>query len=408
MIIRNGLIFGADRQFHRGSVTMKDGVITAVSYEDTANVPSGQRIMNGTANVPSERDGEDMANADEIMDAQGNYVLPGLIDLHFHGAMGYDFCDGTQEAIRSIARYEALHGITAICPATLTLPVEQLEQILQEGVRYARSPRPGDEADFVGINMEGPFISKVKKGAQNEKYILPCSVETAKRFVRAAQGYLKIIGLAPEDNPDFRDYICRMKDLVTVSLAHTNANYETAMAAFRAGAGHTVHLYNAMSPMTHRQPGAVGAVADSQGVTAEIICDGNHVHPSMVRAAFRMMGHSRMVLISDSLRAAGLGDGLMDLGGQKVRVEGTRATLVEGGNLAGSVTNLADCLRIAVRGMDIPLEEAVEAATQNPARVLGIEQQYGSLQPGKKAHVLIWKKEDLSQLAVFKSGVRIA
>ena len=255
--------------------------------------------------------------------------------------------------------------------------------------------------------MEGPFISHVKKGAQNENYILPCDPGVCEEFLQAGDGLLKIIGLAPEENPQYLSYIQAMKDKVRISLAHTNADYETAMNAFQAGASHAVHLFNAMPEFTHREPGVVGAVADNPHVTAELICDGNHVHPSVVRAAFEMIGPDRIVLISDSLRATGLGDGIIDLGGQEVRVEGTRATLVEGGNLAGSVTNLMDCMRIAVKEMGIPLEQAVRCASINPARVIGEDRERGSLEEGKRADIVLLDKETLRLKKVIKDGREI-
>ena len=412
MIIKNAQIYMTDHQFHKGDLHIADGRITRVCCGSEAG----------------------SHNDSACIDAAGCYVIPGLIDIHFHGCMGQDFCDGTEEAVQTLAEYEAAHGITAICPATLTLPVEQLCRVLQTGAQFAReqktravasrdcgeasmqadcadqkadsriqSKRPV-QADFVGINMEGPFISHVKKGAQNEAYIIGCDPAVCEEFLRAGDGLVKIVGLAPEENPEYLSYIQAVKDKVRISLAHTNAGYDTAKAAFDAGASHAVHLYNAMPELTHREPGVVGAVMDSPHVTAELICDGNHVHPAAVRAAFRMIGADRIVLISDSLRATGLGDGIIDLGGQRVKVEGTRATLVDGGNLAGSVTNLMDCMRIAVREMGISLEDAVRCATINPARVIGADADRGSLEVGKLGDVVLLKQDDLSVRCVIKEG----
>ena len=346
-------------------------------------------------------------SGEEVLDASGCYVIPGLIDLHFHGCMGKDFCDGTIEALDVIAAYEAQNGITAICPAALTLGEEELKGILRNGCAYAQRERTPQRADLIGINMEGPFISRAKKGAQNEAFIRPCDAKLCREFFEASGGLLKIIGLAPEENPDHAEYIREVKGFVKVSLAHTAADYDTAMSAIRAGACHAVHLYNAMPEMLHRAPGVIGAVRDSGGVTAELICDGQHVHPSAVRAAFDMLGAERIVLISDSLRAAGLGDGRIDLGGQEVLVEGSRAVLVSEGCLAGSVTNLLNCMREAVLHMGIPLEQAVRCASANPARVIGAEDGYGSIAPGKRGNVLLLRREDLSLQAVIKDGVRI-
>ena len=387
MIIQNGLIYNSDFHFSPGTIHIKDGFFS-----------------------------ESRDDSDEIIDASGCYVIPGLIDIHFHGCMDADFCDGTMQALHTIAAWEASQGVTAICPATLTLPAEELKKILANGAAFARrqssmqavpaEERPA-EADLIGINMEGPFISPIKKGAQNGAYILPCDSSLCLEFLNASDGLVRLIGLAPEENPDFEDYIRAVRNQVRVSLAHTNADYDTAMKAFAAGACHAVHLYNAMPEMTHRAPGVVGAVRDTPGVFAELICDGNHVHPAVVRAAFDMLSDERIVLISDSLRAAGMGDGLIMLGGQQVRVEGTRATLVEGGNLAGSVTSLMNCMRIAVREMGIPLESAVRCATANPARAIGVQDQYGFILPGRRADAVLLDRKDLRVRTVIKDGQRI-
>ena len=340
------------------------------------------------------------------MDGEGAYAIPGLIDLHFHGCKGDDFCDGNEEAIERIAQYEASIGVTAIAPATMTLPVEELKQILSVAAKYKKNGTSPKAADLVGINMEGPFISKVKKGAQDERNIILCNVEIAEQFLEASDGLVKFIGIAPEDNKDYLEFIEEMKGKVNISLAHTNADYDTAKKAFDAGANHAVHLYNAMPAFTHRAPGVVGAVYDGKHVMAEIICDGIHIHPAMVRATFEMMGADRMILISDSMRATGMPDGQYTLGGLDVKVVGKRATLVSDGAIAGSATNLADCMRTVVKEMQIPLETAIACATINPAKSLGIDDQYGSIKAGKKADIVLLK-DNLDLQAVIKDGVRL-
>ena len=222
----------------------------------------------------------------------------------------------------------------------------------------------------------------------------------------ASNNLVKFIGIAPEENENTISFIKNMKDKVNISLAHTNADYESAKAAFDAGANHAVHLFNAMPAFTHREPGVVGAVSDSEHVMAEIICDGVHIHPSMVRAAFKMMGADRMIFISDSMRATGMPDGQYTLGGLDVKVRGNRATLVSDGALAGSVTNLADCMRTAITKMGIPLETAIACATKNPAISLGIYDERGSISVGKKADILLLDK-NLTLKTVIKDGVTI-
>ena len=212
--------------------------------------------------------------------------------------------------------------------------------------------------------------------------------------------------MAPEESSNAIEFIKEVSSRVNVSLAHTNADYETAMEACKAGVNHAVHLYNAMPAFTHRAPGVVGAVFDNKEVMAEIICDGIHIHPSIVRATFQMMGADRMILISDSMRATGMPDGQYTLGGLDVKVVGKLATLVSDGAIAGSATNLMDCMRTVVKKMGIPLETAVACATINPAKSLGVEEEYGSIEKGKKADIVLLDS-DLKLTAVIKDGVKI-
>lgn len=383
MIIDNVYVFTPDKAFVKGGIILDRDKIRQVYEEKDAPQLNG-----------------------DVLDGKGCYAIPGLIDLHFHGCKGDDFCDGDKAAIGRIAEYEASVGVTAIAPATMTLPVEELEQILHTAAEYKKETKDCRKADFLGINMEGPFISPAKKGAQDARNILPCNVEICDRFLKASEGLVKFIGIAPEESEHAAEFIREVHERVNVSLAHTNADYDTAMEACRAGANHAVHLYNAMPAFTHRAPGVVGAVFDNKDVMAEIICDGIHIHPSVVRATFQMMGADRMILISDSMRATGMPDGQYTLGGQDVKVVGRLATLVSDGAIAGSATNLMDCMRTVVKKMELPLETAVACATINPARSLGVEEQYGSLEAGKKAHVVLLD-QDLELKAVIKDGVKI-
>lgn len=398
MIIKNVQVYTEEQKFVPGEIVVRGDRIaevhTAVEKETTG------------AECLEKKVSENECSEDEeiVVDGEGAYAIPGLIDLHFHGCVGADVCDGTPEALKKIAQYEASIGVTAIAPATMTLPVEELEQILRNAAAYKKTQKTGGfEADLLGLNMEGPFISPVKKGAQDEKNIVPCNVEIAKRFLKASEGLVKFIGIAPEESSEAVAFIKEMKDSVDISLAHTNADYDTAMAAFAAGANHAVHLYNAMPAFTHRAPGVIGAVADSKHVMAEIICDNVHIHPAVVRATFAMMGADRMILISDSMRATGMPDGTYTLGGLDVNVNGNRATLVDGGALAGSVTNLMDCMRTVVKVMEIPLETAVACATANPAKSLGVYDTYGSISAGKKADIVLLD-EELALKLVIKDG----
>ncbi|MCM1387144.1 MAG: N-acetylglucosamine-6-phosphate deacetylase [Bacillus sp. (in: Bacteria)] len=336
------------------------------------------------------------------------YLLPGLVDIHLHGCAGYDFCDGTKEAFRAIASYEMAHGVTTICPATMTLPEDALAnicrtcadavetEVLESGILLGEVIK--------GIYLEGPFISPEKRGAQNPAFIRAADEKMLKRLQRAAGGLIKIVAAAPEAEGAMA-CIRACRDMFRFSIAHTCADYETAREAIQAGAAHITHLYNAMPPFTHRQPGVIGAAADEEQTMAELICDGVHIHPSVVRSTFQWFGAQRMVLISDSMMAAGMEDGEYALGGQPVRVKGNLALLSDG-TIAGSVTNLYDCMRMAVQ-MGVPKEDALRAASYNPAVAVGLENECGSLRAGKKADILITDEKFVLR-GVIKGGRKLA
>ena len=368
MIIDNVYVFTPDKAFVKGGIILDGDKIRQVYEEKDVPQLSG-----------------------DVLDGKGCYAIPGLIDLHFHGCKGDDFCDGDKAAIGRIAEYEASVGVTAIAPATMTLPVEELEQILHTAAEYKKETKDCRKADFLGINMEGPFISPAKKGAQDARNILPCNVEICDRFLKASEGLVKFIGIAPEESEHAAEFIREVHERVNVSLAHTNADYDTAMEACRAGANHAVHLYNAMPAFTHRAPGVVGAVFDSKDVMAEIICDGIHIHPATVRNTFRLFGDSRVILISDSMMATGMENGKYELGGQEVTMKDRKATLADG-TIAGSATCLFDCMK-SVISMGVSEREAILAATANPARSIGIFDEVGSLTPGKRADIVLADEE---------------
>ena len=325
----------------------------------------------------------EIPDEEERLDVSGCIVSPGLIDLHFHGCMGSDLCDATPEALHAIASYEASRGVTAICPATMAYPEERLDAVMAQVAAFA--PAAG-ESSLVGVNLEGSFISPVRVGAQNPAFVQRCDVSMMHRLQETAHGLIKIVAVAPEE-PGALEFVREISGEVRASLAHTCADYVCAAEAFDAGARHLTHLFNAMPPLHHREPGPIGAAVERDDVTPELIADGVHVHPAMVRLAFDLFGASRMILVSDSMRACGMGDGVYDLGGQEVHVEGARATLADG-TLAGSVTDLAACVRIATREMGIPLESVLLAATANPARVLGVDGERGSIEAGKLADLV--------------------
>lgn len=345
--------------------------------------------------VIAERTGDD-----RVLDASGCYVLPGLIDLHFHGCKGEDFSDASLAGLQIMADYELSQGVTYICPAGMTLPEDRLIAMCETAVRHQAGAVRG--AELVGVNLEGPFLSEGKKGAQNSAYLRDPDVEMLSRLQKAAGGLIKLVTVAPEQPGGIEFIRTAAQSGITVSVGHTMADYGVARSAFSAGARQVTHLFNAMPAFTHRAPGVVGAAFDHPEVRVELICDGVHLHESVVRAAFHLFGPERVILISDTMRAAGMPDGNYTLGGQDATVTGKLAALADG-TIAGSATNLMDCLRTAV-SFGIPLKDAVRAATFNPARALHLQHRIGSLVPGLDASVVLLEKRNLSLRAVVFRG----
>ena len=372
MIVRNAKVFTDGCRFVEKDLVIRDG-----------------RIVFGAAPRADE----------EIVDAGGAYALPGLVDIHFHGAVGHDFCDADEAGLQAIADFEASKGVLAICPATMTFNEEILNGIMD----VAAAHRNGRGADLVGINMEGPYISPSKVGAQNPKYVMGADAGMFRRLQARSGGLIKLVDVAPEE-PGNLDFIRACHDEARISIAHTCADYDTAKAAFAAGASHMTHLYNAMPGITHRAPGPIIAALE-EGAEVELITDGIHIHPAMVRFTFNTFGDDHVILIADSMMACGLPDGQYSLGGQAVTVKGALATLTEHpGTIAGSATCLYDCMRHAVLDMGVPLASAVRAATLNPARSIGIDADYGSLEPGRWGNVVL-ADEQLNIQKVIQKGV---
>ena len=379
MIIKNAYVYTIEEGFVK-----KDTVIENGYFSEGSRAPQA---------------------GEAVIDAKENYLIPGLVDVHFHGCAGYDFSDGTPEAMAAIGDYELRSDVTAICPAAMTLSEEMLQGICETAYAYASDDPSESRGRMVsrlcGIHLEGPFISAEKKGAQNPAYIREPDRGMFRRLQEAAHGLVRLITIAPE-TAHAMDFIRELHDQVHISLGHTTSDYDTAHQAFALGADHVTHCFNAMPGFTHRAPGVIGAAADAVHVMPELICDGVHVHPSAVRAAFTLLGGDRMILISDSMLATGMADGAYTLGGLDVDVKGNRATLADG-TLAGSVTNLMDCMRTAV-SMGIPLETAVRCATYNPAKSIGAESLYGRIAAGAYGDCVLLSRTGLSVQNVILGG----
>lgn len=356
MIIKNGAVFQEDGTYKIQDIYIKDHKIVESPEE---------------------------AGGGEVIDAKGLKVLPGFIDVHSHGAFGHDFSDADAEGLKTVLKYEKEHGITSYCPTSMTLPIDRLKEIFATAKEAGEMP---DGARIAGINMEGPFLDPKRKGAHVEEYIIPADAEFFRECNRLSGGKIRLVTLAA-DRPGAMDFIDEVKDEVVISLGHTSADYETASEAFKRGASQVTHLYNAMPPLSHREPGVIGAAMDAKNCMVELISDGIHIHPSVVRATFKMFGRDRVVLISDSMMATGMPNGTYELGGQLVTMKDKRATL-ENGTIAGSATNLFDCVKKAI-SFGVPEGDAVLAATVNPAKSIGIFGEVGSVTPGKEADLLL-------------------
>ena len=377
MRYNNAYIFQGEEGFVRGGLRVADGRIAEVIREDAAS----QR------NIGSQAAAE-LPAPEEETDLEGMYVIPGLIDIHSHGNSGYDFSDGNAEGVREMGRYYARHGITSFAPTSMTLPYDRLETAFLTAGSY-REDWDGASSRLAGIHMEGPFFSEKKKGAQNSAYLRLPDADAVTRLQKACGGLIRIVDVAPE-LPGTEEFIKEVSLYCRVSLAHTDASYEDAVRAFDAGASHVTHLFNAMPSLHHREPGVIGAAGEREKVTAELICDGLHVHPSVIRLAFKVFA-GRICLISDSLRCCGMPEGEYELGGQTVYLRDGQARLADG-TLAGAVSNLFDDMVNAIR-FGIPLEQAVMAATINPARAIGADHETGSLEAGKMADFVVFDKE---------------
>lgn len=345
------------------------------------------------------RVGKDLPRKEEdlAVDCAGSYtVVPGFVDVHIHGCAGADTCDATREALEAMAAFLLAHGVTSFCPTTMTTSRETIQAALLAAKDMMDHPIEGG-ARVVGVNMEGPFIAKERKGAQKEEDILPPDFPLFQRFYEESGGIVRLVDVAPEQ-PGGLDFVEKASQLCTVSIAHTTADYDQAKAAFDKGATHATHLFNAMSGLHHRKPGVVGAVFDDSRVRGELICDGFHIHPAVLRAAFRLLG-DRALIVSDSMRANGMPEGeAFDLGGQMVTVHQGKALLPDG-TIAGSVTNLHQEIKNLV-SFGVPFEQAVKAATLLPARAIGLDGEIGSIAPGKRADLVVLD-ENLDIAAVY-------
>lgn len=334
----------------------------------------------------------------ETIDAEGALVLPGLIDMHIHGYLGEDASDGSFEGIRTMAEGVAKNGVTGFLPTTMTVSYAELRAAFDQVRRgMAESMKPDWKgAQVLGVNAEGPFICPAKKGAQAGEHIRPGDAA----FLKENLDVIRVFTIAPE-MPGNMDCIREMAGKVLISMGHTSANYDQAHAAIEAGVRHVTHLFNAQTGLLHRDPGVVGAALTDERVSAELIADTFHVSRHLFPLVAKMKGEN-LVLITDCTRAGGLDDGEYTLGGQPIFVKGIECRLADG-TIAGSVLKLNQAVRNLLENTNLALWEAVNAASLNPARRIGVSDRKGSLEPGKDADIAICDR-NFNVLRTIRSG----
>jgi len=318
---------------------------------------------------------------------RGEYIVPGFIDIHCHGGNGYDTMDSTQDALEEISKFKAKNGCTGFLATTVTSSIKDTAKVLENVNQYSKQfTKKG--AEILGIHLEGPFINVMQKGAQREDLIIPLSVEAMEKFIEKSGGLIKIATYAPELDTDFKFTSFLSSKGIIPSVGHSSADYKTIISAIKFGLKSSSHIFNQMKGIHHREPGTVGAILTEENLFAEIIADCIHIHPAIVNLLVKAKGVDKIIIITDAMRAAGLQDGIYDLGGLKVIVKNSEARL-ESGNLAGSTLIMSKAVKNMIEKMRISIEKSVRMASLNPAQLLGLDKDRGSLTPGKRADIVV-------------------
>ncbi|MTI65525.1 MAG: N-acetylglucosamine-6-phosphate deacetylase [Firmicutes bacterium] len=327
-------------------------------------------------------------NFDKIINVGNKYLSPGFIDIHNHGNSGYDTMNSTFKAIDSIAKFHLKNGVTGFLPTTMTASYKKIKEAIKNVADFIED-KQNKNSQVLGLYVEGPYFSQIKKGAQPTKYIKNPDIEEVEKLIKISNGNIKVVALAPELPGSLETISYLKKRGITVSTGHTNATYSQTKVGIERGITQATHLYNGMREFSHREPGVLGAILTDERVACEIICDRIHLHDAAIKIAVKMKNINDIILISDAMMATGLKDGEYTLGSQKVIVKNGEARL-SSGNLAGSTLTLNKAVYNMVHFVDIPLKDAVRMATLNPARSLGVNKRKGSIEIGKDADLIIF------------------
>ena len=372
-----------------GKIVLPDGVVCDkhLVFDDASG-----KICGLADKLPEDAD---------VIDAKGNYIAPGLVDIHIHGYLGEDTSDAKPEGIRKMAYGVAENGVTAFLPTTMTVEKEQIVAALNAVRSLKEESKCWGGAEILGVHAEGPFINPSKKGAQAEENILVPDAD----FIIENEDIIKIVTLAPEMDEGHKciKKLAESSD-VLVSMGHTDAKFEEAMSAAKDGVNHATHLFNAMSALAHRNPGVVGAALASDNVSAEVIADTFHINPGLYSIVAKVKG-DKMVLITDCTRAGGMPDGEYDLGGQPIFLKGIECRLADG-TIAGSVLKLNNAVRNVLQHTALPVHEVFKMASLNPAKAIKLDGRLGSLEEGKDADIII-TDENINVIRTIKKGKTI-
>ncbi len=323
------------------------------------------------------------------IDANDEILVPGLIDIHIHGAYGADVIEGKIESVKTVSNFIVKHGVTSFYPTTVTSPLEMIENSIKAIVQAIKKEVGG--ASILGIHLEGPFLSYEKAGAQDRRYLLKPSIDLIDRLLELGEGYIKRITIAPEIEGALKAINYLREKGIIIAMGHTNATYDEAIRAIEAGATLANHIYNQMRSFHHRDPGILGAVLTRDDVYVEIIMDKVHHHYAAREIVMRCKGTDKVALITDSIMATGLPDGEYMLGAQKIIIKNGISRLPDG-TLAGSTLTLDEAIRNTVNHLKVPLQDAVKMATYVPAKIMGVESEYGSIKIGKHGDLVILDK----------------